>query len=248
MKQSLLVSVKNPSIRISSSVISLVQYGPLLTHRQLLFKTGILAVYRAVPGNSAVNLRESPLQIQFVKVFARSLDVQGQEEDQPTIPQAPAADRKIARRHLIPFSTAPDGAPGLQGVFLTGDRPSWFTKTNQSHLTVIPSSYNSVHAFTSCPTVEGPNDFLMYTEEVRTLTHFGEKHSLSLTQGPCLVELLPHVDLHTPLPNRRVRKGRSYTSVAFDPSTQLLVAGSSLPRDFALYDDESNIVWEPDGL
>ncbi len=116
-----------------------------------------------------MNLREFPLQIQFVKVFARSLDVQGQEEDQPTIPQAPAADRKIARRHLIPFSTARDDTPGLQGVFLTGDRPSWFTKTNQSQLTVIPSSYNSVHAFTSCPTVEGPNDFLMYTEEVRTL-------------------------------------------------------------------------------
>jgi len=114
-----------------------------------------------------VNLREFPLQVQFVKVSARSLDVQGQEEDQPVIPQAPAADRKIARRHLIPFSTARDEMPGIQGVFLTGDRPSWFTKTNQSHLAAIPSSYNSVHAFTSCPTVEGPNDFLMYTEEVR---------------------------------------------------------------------------------
>jgi len=113
-----------------------------------------------------VNLREFPLQIQFIKVSARSLDVQGQEEDQPAIPQAPAADRKIARRHLIPFSTARDDTPGFQGVFLTGDRPSWFTKANQSDLTAIPSLYSSVHAFTSCPTVEGPNDFLMYTEEV----------------------------------------------------------------------------------
>jgi hypothetical protein len=139
----------------------------IYTARQLLFKTGILAVYRAVPGASAVNLREFPLQVQFIKVSARSLDVQGQDEDQPAIPQAPAADRKIARRHLIPFSTSRDDMAGLQGVFLTGDRPSWFTKTNQSHLTTIPSLYNSVHAFTSCPTVEGPNDFLMYTEEVR---------------------------------------------------------------------------------
>ena len=143
-----------------------------------MFKTGILAVYRAVSGTSVVNLREFPLQIQFVKVFARSLDVQGQEEDQPAIPQAPAADRKIARRHLIPFSTARDETPGLQGVFLTGDRPSWFTKTNQSHLTAIPSSYNSVHAFTSCPTVEGPNDFLMYTEEVRVIEPLGQEQGL----------------------------------------------------------------------
>lgn len=195
-----------------------------------------------------MNLREFPLQIQFAKVFARSLDVQGQEEDQPAIPQAPAADRKIARRHLIPFSTAREDNPGLQGVFLTGDRPSWFTKTSQSQLVAIPSSYNSVHAFTSCTTVEGPNDFLMYTGEVPMFTLPRLEQSSLLAQGPCLVELLPNVDLHTPLPNRRVRKGRTYISVAFDPSTQLVVAGSALPRDFALYDDESAIVWEPDGV
>lgn len=69
-----------------------------------------------------------------------------------------------------------------------------------------------------------------------------------MVQGPCLVELLPNIELHTPLPSRRVRKGRTYISVAFDPITQLIVGGSSLPRDFALYDDESEIVWEPDGL
>jgi hypothetical protein len=151
-----------------------------------------------------VHLREFPLQIQFTKVSARSLDVQGQEEDQPTIPQAPAADRKIARRHLIPFSTARGDTPGLQGVFLTGDRPTWFTKTNQSHLMAIPSSYNSVHSFTSCPTVEGPNDFLMYTEEVRMFDL--EEIKLITSLGP--------------LPRRTATQRRPTYTVTQSPSTK----------------------------
>jgi hypothetical protein len=55
---------------------------------------------------------------------------------------------------------------------------------DQSHLMATPSSYNSVHAFTSCPTVEGPNDFLMYTEEVRMLDLPWQEQSLLLDAGP----------------------------------------------------------------
>jgi hypothetical protein len=50
-----------------------------------------------------------------------------------------------------------------------------------------------------------------------------------------------------PLPYRFIPCGRAYSNVVFDPSTQLIVAASSLKARFASYDEDGNRVWEPDG-
>ena len=50
-----------------------------------------------------------------------------------------------------------------------------------------------------------------------------------------------------PLLLRHVPRGRSYSSVVFDPSTSLIVAASSLQARFASFDEDGNRLWEPDG-
>ena len=52
------------------------------------------------------------------------------------------------------------------------------------------------------------------------------------------------LDAH--LPARSVPRSRPYSHVVFDASTSLIVAASSFMNRFASYDEDSNIVWEPD--
>lgn len=71
--------------------------------------------------------------------------------------------------------------------------------------------------------------------------------SLTDNQGPILLEWIPDFQLDGPLPSRSVPRGRSYSDVLFEPSTALIVAGSSLQAKFTSFDEDNNKVWEPDG-
>jgi len=66
-------------------------------------------------------------------------------------------------------------------------------------------------------------------------------------KGPSLLEWIPEFHLDGPLPSRSIPRGRSYSSVVFDPSTTLVVAASSLQARFASFDEDGNRLWEPDG-
>jgi cleavage and polyadenylation specificity factor subunit 1 len=58
---------------------------------------------------------------------------------------------------------------------------------------------------------------------------------------------MPSVDIGTPLPSRHVPKERTYSHVVYEPSTSLIVAAAALQAPFASYDEDANIMWEPDG-
>jgi cleavage and polyadenylation specificity factor subunit 1 len=66
-------------------------------------------------------------------------------------------------------------------------------------------------------------------------------------QGPCLVEWMPNVDVRTALPSRRVHMPRAYTHVAYEPMAGLVVGAASLHAQFASYDEDGALLWEPDG-
>lgn len=59
---------------------------------------------------------------------------------------------------------------------------------------------------------------------------------------------MPEFQLNGPLPSRSVPRGRSYSSILFEPSTSLIVAASSLRAQFASFDEDGNKIWEPDGM
>lgn len=61
------------------------------------------------------------------------------------------------------------------------------------------------------------------------------------------MEWVPDIQLEQHLPCRIVLKPRAYSNIVFEPSTSLLVASSVTLNKFASYDDDGNILWEPDG-
>ncbi|KAL6307058.1 CPSF A subunit region-domain-containing protein [Sparassis latifolia] len=67
-----------------------------------------------------------------------------------------------------------------------------------------------------------------------------------LTSGPSLAEWIPNFQLDGHLPWKFIPRDKSYSNVVYDASTSLLVAASSLQNKFASYDEDGNIVWEPD--
>ena len=63
----------------------------------------------------------------------------------------------------------------------------------------------------------------------------------------CLLEWMPNLQLDNYLPSRSVPKDKVYSNVVYEPTSSLLVAAASQQTRFASYDDDANIVWEPDG-
>ncbi|KAJ7757023.1 CPSF A subunit region-domain-containing protein [Mycena metata] len=196
---------------------------------QILIAAARGIVFLPVAGNVSEErpaaLRDSTLNIKFVKILSKSFEIQRPDEAEKSI----LAEQKRISRQFIPFITSRPGGQSLAGVFFTGDRPSWILATNKSCVKIHPSGHSVVHAFTACSLWDSKGDFLLYSEE-----------------GPSLLEWLPDFNLDTSLPSKSVPRGRSYSSVVFDPSTSLIVAASSLQADFASFDEDGNRMWEPD--
>jgi cleavage and polyadenylation specificity factor subunit 1 len=136
---------------------------------QFLFKSGLLLGYRASesPGTilkSDQIRRPSTLTMQFVKVFVKKIESPAPEDG--FLSASLIADRRSAPRTLIPFNTVYQKNRPLSGLFLTGDRPSWFIKLDKSDLLCLPCDYNVVYAMTPCSMWDSDANFLMNTEEV----------------------------------------------------------------------------------
>ncbi|PCH44667.1 hypothetical protein WOLCODRAFT_77692 [Wolfiporia cocos MD-104 SS10] len=199
-------------------------------HLMLFLRSGRLAIYEAVP--SAIpseplpSARTCTLLVRFVKVASKAFDIQPPEE---ATEKSVLAEVKRISRLLIPFVSSPASGQTYFGVFFTGDRPHWILSTDKGGVRVFPSGHSVVHAFTPSSVWESKGDFLLYSEE-----------------GPSLVEWIPELELHGHLPQRSVPRPRPYTNVVYDPSTSMIVAASSQTSRFASYDEDGNIVWEPD--
>ncbi|KZT66632.1 hypothetical protein DAEQUDRAFT_714689 [Daedalea quercina L-15889] len=197
-------------------------------HLMLFMRSGLLSVYEVFavppPVDPLPNERTVTLLVKFVKVVTRAFDIQVPEEQEKSV----LAEVKKISRHLVPFVSSTLGQT-FSGVFFTGDRPCWILATDKGGVKVFSSGQSVVHAFTASSLWESKGDFLLYSEE-----------------GPSLVEWIPGLQLDTHLPSRSVPRPRAYTNVVYDPTTSLIVAASSRQSRFASYDDDGNIVWEPD--
>ncbi|KAI0341420.1 hypothetical protein BDW22DRAFT_1408067 [Trametopsis cervina] len=198
-------------------------------HLLVFLRSGLLAIYEALPSPASLDTppatRASTLFVKFVKVVTRAFDIQQREEVERSV----LAEQKRISRQLIPFVTSPTPGRSFSGVFFTGDRPCWILATDKGGVKVIPSGHAVVHAFTSCSLWESTGDFLLYTEE-----------------GPSLMEWMPDIQLDGHLPTKSIPRPRPFSHIVFYPTTALLVAASSLQATFTSYDEDGNIVWEPD--
>ncbi|KAI0754932.1 CPSF A subunit region-domain-containing protein [Daedaleopsis nitida] len=220
---------KPQELDIEQIVIAPLGESRPIPHIIVFLRSGQLAIYEAVaaapPVDPLPSARSLTLLVKFVKVASRAFDIQHPEEEQRSV----LAEQKRISRLLLPFVTSAASRQTYSGVFFTGDRPCWIVATDKGGVRVFPSGHNVVHAFTTCSLWESKGDFLLYSEE-----------------GPSLVEWMPDVMFHSHLPSRSIPCPRPYSNVVFDASTSLVVAASSLMNRFASYDEDGNIVWEPD--
>lgn len=49
------------------------------------------------------------------------------------------------------------------------------------------------------------------------------------------------------MPSRYLPQSRTYTSISYDASTGLMIAASTLPNPFTIFDEDGNQMWEVDG-
>ncbi|KAF8555471.1 hypothetical protein OG21DRAFT_1496241 [Imleria badia] len=204
-------------------------------HLFLFMRCGQLAVYEVHSSPSSTppsGGRSAFVKIIFTKVLSRTFELSKQEEAEKTV----LAEQKRISRTFVPFATCPStssnvsGGHTLTGVFFTGDRPSWIVRTDKGGHKLFPSGHAVVHAFTACSLWESKAEFLVYSDE-----------------GPSLLEWIPDIELDTSLPKRSLPRSRPYSNVVFEPSASLIVAASTLQARFASYDEDSNMLWEPDG-
>ncbi|KAH0834713.1 CPSF A subunit region-domain-containing protein [Lanmaoa asiatica] len=204
-------------------------------HLFVFMRCGHLAVYEihSTPSSTPPSGgRSTILNIIFTKVLTRTFELSKQEEAEKTV----LAEQKRISRTFVPFVTSPTTSLNvneghtLTGVFFTGDRPSWIVRTDKGGLKLFPSGHAVVHAFTACSLWESKAEFLVYSDE-----------------GPSLLEWIPGIELDTSLPKRSIPRSRPYSNVVFEPSASLIVAASTLQARFASYDEDSNVLWEPDG-
>ncbi|CAL1708463.1 unnamed protein product [Somion occarium] len=200
-------------------------------HLLVFLRSGHFAIYEAVPSFSTTNetpplTRAFTLPVKFVKVLSRAFDIQQHLEEGG---KSVLAEQKRISRLLIPFVTSPAPGRSFSGVFFTGDRPCWILSTDKGGVKMHASGHSVVHAFTACSLWESKGDFLLYSEE-----------------GPSLLEWIPDIHFDNHLPSRSVPKDRVYSNIVYEPSSSLLVAATSQQATFASYDEDGNILWEPD--
>ncbi|TDL22024.1 hypothetical protein BD410DRAFT_828742 [Rickenella mellea] len=195
----------------------------------IFLRCGVVAIYEAVRSGPAPRVdgagRANTLLVQFAKVHSRTFEVRSTDEAEKTV----LLEHKRISRNLIPFVTSPHPQQTLSGVFFTGDQPCWILGTDKGGIKIHPCGYSVVHSFTACSIWESRGDFLMYTDE-----------------GPCLLEWMPELNLAGALPCRSVPRSRAYTNVTYDPSTGLIVAASVESKEFVLFDEDGNKMWDPE--
>lgn len=111
--------------------------------------------------------RSFTLNVQFVKVLAKKFESPTSADG--LVSASILADRRSASRTLIPFTTTCMDGRLVSGLFLTGDRPRWFLKSDKSELVSLACDYSVVYSFSPCSMWDGPANFLMNTEEVSHL-------------------------------------------------------------------------------
>ena len=137
----------------------------------MMLRCGQLAIYQAIltdkPGWPDSGSRNS-LGVKFIKVMSRLFEARQTEPAEKT---SIIAEQRRALRSLIPFTTTPSSssegeACSINGIFVTGDEPTWIVASDKSGLKAHPSCWNSVNSLAACSIWDSKSDFLMHTDEV----------------------------------------------------------------------------------
>ncbi|KAG2029284.1 CPSF A subunit region-domain-containing protein [Suillus americanus] len=180
-----------------------------------------MAIYESLPAPASAEQSDPPLpnpRTAFLKVeFHKVVSKTFEIQRAEEMEKTVLAEHKRISRTFVPFMTSPNMECTLTGAFFAGDRPCWIMATDKGGLRVVPSGHTVIKALTR-----------------------------SCTWGSALLEWTPEVQPDSFIPYRSVPRSRAYSNIIFEPSASLIVAASPLQARFTSYDEDGNVVWEPD--
>ncbi|OAV95953.1 hypothetical protein PTTG_04786 [Puccinia triticina 1-1 BBBD Race 1] len=215
-------------------------------HLAVMLNNGAFAVYEVLSSYTIpmrLTEKNGHPAILLKKVIARQFEALENSDELPSGTE----DHKMDQTNINDQQSSPpsrsftalkmDGK--FQGVYLAGQPPVWLLSTDHGPCRIYDSPDDkTIHAIAQLP--EG---FLMSLTE-------SSSQSESQTQEcePSLWEtfISEYVCFDREVSSTLVKSGRPFNKVFYDSSSDTVVGASYLETAFANFDEEGNLMWQPD--
>ncbi|MBW0461452.1 hypothetical protein O181_001167 [Austropuccinia psidii MF-1] len=212
-------------------------------HVAVILQSGAFAVYEifasfVIPRKSSA--KHGHPAIMLKKVLARQFEA-SQELNEPIPSQAHEMD---AKHNFEQLKTSRGFTPLMmagqfRGAFLSGEAPVWLVSTDHGPCRI----YESFEGRAVYCIAQLPNSFLMCLDE---LSNSKNQASTDAQQELWEAWVSEYVCLDREIPSTLVKTGRPFNKVVYDPSSETIVGASYLETSFANFDEEGNLMWEPE--
>jgi len=214
-------------------------------HLAVMLKSGAFAVYEILPSfalPTRLAEKENRPAVLLKKVIARQFEAL-QSFEAP----AESEDHDMEHSHTVKGQTSPqpisftslkvDGK--FKGVYLTGHPPVWLLSTDHGPCRI----YDSPEGKTIHGVAQLSDGFLMALTESSSK----DEDEAQVLEPSLWETFIPeHVCFDREIPSTLVKTGRPFNQVFYDSSSETVVGASYLETAFANFDEEGNLLWQPD--
>jgi cleavage and polyadenylation specificity factor subunit 1 len=215
-----------------------------------MLKNGALAVYEILC-SFTIPLRLSEKDghpaVLLKKVIARQFEavenvdaVSVVESEDHAMGRTTEIDEQISSQSRSFTSVQMDGK--FKGVYLAGQPSVWLLSTDHGPCRI----YDSPDGKTIHSLAQLPDGFLMSLSEPSVQ----DEEPSQAREPSSLWEtyISEYVCLDREIPSTLVKTGRPFNKVFYDSAAEAVVAASFLETAFANFDEEGNLMWQPDGV
>ncbi|KAI7953963.1 hypothetical protein MJO28_006510 [Puccinia striiformis f. sp. tritici] len=213
-------------------------------HLAVMLKNGAFAVYEILT-NFTIPIRlpekEGHPAVLLKKVIARQLESIQDHDEIPAEPedhdmeQSSPNDEETPSRSFT--SIKMDGK--FKGIYLAGQPPVWLLSTDHGPCRI----YDSPEGKTIQSITQLSDGFLMSLTESSFENEDQTPESESSLWETFISE---YVCFDRDISSTLVKTGRPFNKVFYDSSSQTVVGASYLETAFANFDEEGNLMWQPD--
>ncbi|EFP85411.2 uncharacterized protein PGTG_11767 [Puccinia graminis f. sp. tritici CRL 75-36-700-3] len=217
-------------------------------HLAVMLKNGALAVYEILC-SFTIPLRLSEKDghpaVLLKKVIGRQFEavenvdeVSGVESEDHEMGRTTEIDEQISPQSRSFTSIQMDGK--FKGVYLAGQPPVWLLSTDHGPCRIYDSpDEKTIHGIAQLP-----DGFLMSLSEASVQ----DEEPSQACDPASLWEtyISEYVCLDREIPSTLVKTGRPFNKVFYDSASETVVGASYLETAFANFDEEGNLMWQPD--
>ncbi|PLW07812.1 hypothetical protein PCANC_21051 [Puccinia coronata f. sp. avenae] len=215
-------------------------------HLAVMLKNGAFAVYEILTSFTLMKQlaeKEGHPAVLLKKVIGRQFEAIQNLDETPAQSEnhdMEHTNHTNGRTNLHPRSFTSLKVDGkFSGFYLAGPSPVWFLSTDHGPCRIYDSPEGmTIHGFAQLP-----DGFLMSLTESTS-----ENNNQAQNSEPTLWEtfISEYVCFDREIPSTLVKTGRPFNKVFYDSSSETVVGASYLETAFATFDEEGNLMWQPD--